>query len=151
MRFWDASALVPLLVRQRASGRMRSLYRSDPLVLAWWGSRVECESAISRLERGGGIKRRAAAAARGRLDQFAATWHEVQPLDPIRDLARRLLRVHELRAADSLQLAAALAAAEGRPATLAFVCLDDRLAEAAEREGFPLLGAAAPRRVTRRP
>lgn len=81
--------------------------------------------------------------ARGRLDRFAATWQEVQPTEPLRDNARRLLRVHDLRAADALQLAAGVAAAEGRPATLAFVCLDDRLAGAAEREGFPVIGADA--------
>jgi predicted nucleic acid-binding protein len=123
---------------------MRSLYRSDPSVLAWWGARIECESAIARLERDGLLRRRSAAAARGRLDRFAATWQEVQPTDLLRDSARRLLRVHDLRAADALQLAAGLAAAEGRPATLAFVCLDERLGVAAEREGFALLGSETP-------
>jgi predicted nucleic acid-binding protein len=139
VRFWDASALVTLLVRQNASLRMRAHYRSDPVVAAWWGSRVECEAAISGLEREGRLERRPALAARRRLDRFAATWHEVQPVDPARASARRLLRVHDLRSADALQLAAALIACEGRPASLAFVCLDDRLAAAAEREGFPVL------------
>lgn len=119
---------------------MRSLYRSDASVLAWWGARVECESALSRLERDGLLSRRSAGVARERLDRFAASWQEVQPSDVLREDARRLLRVHELRAADALQLAAGVAAAEGRPATLPFVCLDDRLAAAAEREGFPILG-----------
>ena len=140
MRFWDSSALVPLLVRQRATGRMRSLYRSDSGVLAWWGAAVECESAISRLEREGLLRRRSAAAARARLDRFAATWHEVQPSERLRENARRFLRVHDLRAADAFQLAAASAAAEGRPGALAVVCLDDRLSAATEREGFPLSG-----------
>jgi hypothetical protein len=129
---------------------MRSLYRSDPMILAWWGTRVECESAISRLEREGGLKRRSATAARGRLDRFAATWHEVQPLESVRDVARRLLRVHGLRAADALQLGAAMAAAEGRPGSLVFVCLDERLTEAAEREGFPPPGAGKPTLSSRR-
>ena len=119
---------------------MRSLYRSDSGVLAWWGARIECESAIARLERDGLLKRGSALAARSRLDRFAATWQEVQPTDPLRESARRFLRVHDLRAADAMQLAAGLAAAEGRPTTLAFVCLDTRLGAAAEREGFPLLG-----------
>ena len=143
MRFWDSSALAPLIVRQKTSGWLRSLYRSDSGVLAWWGARVECESAISRLEREGQLQRRSANAARQRLALFAATWHEVQPSDLLRDNACRLLRVHDLRAADSLQLAAGLAAAEGRPATLAFVCLDQRLAATAEREGFLLIAEAA--------
>jgi len=127
-------------VRQPASGRTRSLYRSDAGVIAWWTTRVESESAISRLERDGAFQPRASRAARARLERFATTWQEVQPSDPIREGARRLLRVHTLRAADALQLAAAIAAAEGRPASLAFVCLDDRLAVAAEREGFMVLG-----------
>lgn len=139
MRFWDSSALAPLIVRQRASGWLRSLYRSDSSVLAWWGARVECESAISRLEREGRLHPRSARAARQRLGLFAATWHEVQPSDLIREQACRVLRVHELRAADSLQLAAGLAASEGRPATLPFVCLDQRLAAGAEREGFTVI------------
>ena len=67
----------------------------------------------------------------------------MQPTDPLRDDARRLLRVHDLRAADALHLAAAFAAAEGRPPTLDFVCLDERLAAAAEREGFRIVGGAS--------
>ena len=109
-------------------------------MLAWWGTRVECESAIARLEREGHLRSRSAGSARARARRFAASWHEVQPSDRLREDAARLLRVHELRAGDALQLASALAAAEGRPATLTFVCLDRRLAEAAEREGFPILG-----------
>ena len=110
---------------------MRALYRSDASVIAWWGARVECESAIARLERDGRIRLRSAAAARGRLDRFATTWQEIQPVETVRDVACRLLRVHDLRAADALQLAAALAASEGRPPTLQVACLDERLAAAA--------------------
>jgi hypothetical protein len=54
----------------------------------------------------------------------------------IKMTARRLLRVHPLRAADALQLAAAFVASERRPPTLEFVCLADRLNDAARREGF---------------
>jgi predicted nucleic acid-binding protein len=82
---------------------------------------------------------RATATALERLDALKNAWHEIQPLESIRRTARRLLRVHELRAADSLQLAAALAAAEGRPDALELVSLDDRLVEAARREGFRVL------------
>jgi predicted nucleic acid-binding protein len=122
---------------------MRSLYRADAGVLVWWGTRVECESAIARLERERKLRPRSAATARGRLARFAATWQEVQPSESLREDALRFLRAHELRATDALQLAAGVAAAEGRPTTLAFVCLDDRLAEAAEREGFPVVGIRA--------
>lgn len=59
--------------------------------------------------------------------------------EQLKDLAKRLLRVHPLRTADALQLAAALVyRAEGSP--LDFVCLDERLCSAAEREGFIVIG-----------
>ena len=71
---------------------------------------------------------------------MTAIWQEVEAGDLVRETAIRLLRVHPLRAADSLQLAAAFVAAEGRPSTLEFVTLDDRLALAAQREGFVVIG-----------
>ena len=53
------------------------------------------------------------------------------------------LRVHPLRAADALQLAAAFVAAERRPASLQVVTLDERLADAMRKEGFALVDIAA--------
>ena len=51
----------------------------------------------------------------------------------------RPLSPARLRAADSLQLAAALIAADHDPATLEILCLDPRLSSAARREGFTVL------------
>jgi predicted nucleic acid-binding protein len=140
VRYWDSSALVPLLVAQPASGPLEKLFRADPEAVAWWGSEVECASALARLERENRLTTRAAGDAFQRLDQLARGWHTVEPLDRARETARRLLRTHDLRAADALQLAAALLASEGRPSTLEFVSLDRRLLVAAGREGFPTLG-----------
>ena len=61
-------------------------------------------------------------------------------VDVVRRHAERLVESHPLRAADALQLGAALAAAEDDPAGLEFVTLDRRQALAAEREGFRVLG-----------
>jgi uncharacterized protein len=47
--------------------------------------------------------------------------------------------VHPLRAADALQLAAAFAAAEGRPGSLELITLDDRLCLAARKKGFAVV------------
>jgi predicted nucleic acid-binding protein len=55
----------------------------------------------------------------------------------------RFLRVHRLRAADALQLAAAFTAAERRPVSLRVVTLDERLADAARKEGFALVDTGA--------
>jgi len=77
-----------------------------------------------------------------RLRQLAAGWHEVDPSDAIREAATRFVRVHPLRAADALQLAAAFLAAERRPASLEIVTLDDRLGAAARKEGFAVIEIA---------
>lgn len=103
------------------------------------GSEPECASAIARLEREGGLSAAATLEAFERLRALARSWHEVQPVVEVRDVAVRLLRVHPLRAADAIQLAAAFVAAERRPPTLEFVCSDERLTEAAEREGFKVV------------
>jgi uncharacterized protein len=138
MRFWDSSAIVPLLVREEGTGRLLRLLRRDAEMLVWWSSGVECVSALCRLEREGQLSRSAMTSALGRLDELAASWIEIEPGQSIRETARRLLRVHALRAADALQLAAAILASEGQPSTLPLVCLDPRLSEAADREGFTL-------------
>ena len=139
MKFWDASAIVPLLVAEELTGRLQALAAKDFAMLVWWGSSVECISALARLERDGALNPRSMTLALQRLRQLAAGWHEVDPSDEIRETAARFLRVHPLRAADALQLAAAFAAAERRPASLEIATLDDRLANAARKEGFVVL------------
>jgi len=72
---------------------------------------------------------------------LAAGWHEIDPNDALREVAVRLLRVHALRAADALQLAAAFQAAEQRPPSLEIVTLE-RLAPVARKEGFAVIDPA---------
>jgi predicted nucleic acid-binding protein len=141
VRFWDASAIVPLLVSEPATDAVLSLLEGDPEVLVWWGTPVECVSALARREREGALSSAGAGAAVERLRQLAGAWQEVLAVDAIRTVAQRLLRVHPLRAADALQLAAAVVASEHEAASLPFVCLDERLADAAAREGFPIVRA----------
>ncbi len=109
-------------------------------MLAWWGTPVEIASALARREREGLLTADDVTTALTTVHALAESWHEIVPSDSIRRTAARLLRAHPLRAADSLQLAAALIAAEHDPTTLEFVCLDVRLARAAQREGFVVLG-----------
>jgi uncharacterized protein len=139
MKFWDASAIVPLLVMEPTTKAVQSLAEKDPTMLVWWTTEVECASAIARLERDTALDDAAVTQAFQRLRQLAHTWHEVDPSDPVREAAVRFLRVHPLRAADALQLAAAFIAAERRPSSLEVVTLDDRLASAARKEGFALI------------
>lgn len=143
MRFWDASAIVPLLINEPSTKHLQALAANDTGMLVWWGSQVECASAIARLESDATLEEPALTQAFERLKQLAAAWHEVDPNDAVREAAVRFLRVHPLRAADSLQLAAAFVAAERRPASLKMITLDDRLGAAARKEGFALVDIQA--------
>jgi uncharacterized protein len=136
VRFWDASAIVPLLVTETTTRAVQTLAARDAAMLVWWATEVECASAIARLEREDALDEAAVREAFQRLTQLATGWHEVDPSDSIRETGVRFLRVHPLRAADALQLAAAFIAAERRPSSLQVVTLDDRLAAAARKEGF---------------
>jgi predicted nucleic acid-binding protein len=139
MRFWDASAIVPLLMMEPSTKHVQALAAKDPAVLVWWATEVECASAITRLERDGALDEPGVRVAFDRLKQLAGGWHEVDPSDAVREAAVRFLRVHPLRAADSLQLAAAFVAAERRPASMDLVTLDERLGAAARKEGFTVI------------
>jgi predicted nucleic acid-binding protein len=138
MRFWDSSAVIPLLVPEVTSNDIQDLFEADPVMIAWWATDVECVSAIARRQRLGRLAEETTINAYDRLNAFRAGWHEVEPTDGIRESAKRLLRVHDLRTADALQLAAALFASEDRPSTLEFLALDQRLLAAARREGFTI-------------
>lgn len=139
MRFWDTSALVPLLVAEGATGAVTALYRADPVVAVVWTTAVECASAVARAEREGVLTPAQAAVGFARLDDLMRMWTEVEPVGELRDIARRLLRVHPLRAADAIQLAAATLASEQRPASLTMVTLDQRVEAAGVKEGFRVI------------
>ena len=136
--FWDTSAIVPLLLDQPATAAAREHARSGLGMVVWWATSVECASAIARLEREDVLDTAAADMARALVDDLAAAWYQVAPTDVVRGHARRLLLRHALRAADALQLGAALVWAEDRPNAHRFCTLDERLAVAARREGFAL-------------
>ena len=131
--------MLPLLVREPASDRMVSVIGEDTAVVTWWGSAVECVYALARLERDDVLGPPDFAAALARLRAVSAGWAEVPATPTVREQAMRLLRVHPLRAADALQLAAAIVASDFQPSSLELVTLDARQAVAAEREGFRVL------------
>lgn len=135
MRFWDSSALVPICLAQPTTALARAAHDEDPELVVWWGSAIECASAIARLHREGHLTDREESSARDLVGILRRSWFEVQPGDGVREQALRLLRLHPLRAADALQLAAALEWA-GSPSSGAFVTFDERLRVAAQREGF---------------
>lgn len=144
MRYWDSSAIVPLLAPQASTAAAESLVQSDAAMLVWWGTTIECVSALARLERERSLTPDEVVAAQARLRALADAWHEVLPHVRVRTNAERLLRLHPLRAADALQLAAALEVAGVQPGLTEFVCFDQRLCEAAAREGLQVIGQSGP-------
>lgn len=139
MRFWDSSALIPLFVREAHSPGLESLAADDPDMMVWWASPVECGSAVHRLRREGVFTTAEAAQVLTRLAGALDAANVVQPGDELCARALRLLGVHPLRAADALQLAAALLWAREKPGGRDFICLDERLRTAAVLEGFAVL------------
>jgi hypothetical protein len=143
MRFWDSSAIIPLLVDEATSADVRAEYIRDPDIVVWWATQVECVSALARLEREMRLTSAELREALARLDALALAWHEVQPVDRVRQVATRLLRTHGLRAADAFQLAAAICASEERAGSVSVVTCDARLAVATEREGSSVVNPAS--------
>ena len=141
MRFWDSSAIVPLCVDVPEAPATRALLRADRAMAVWWATRTECVSALARQVREGSIELRGERQARAILAALGRAWSEVQPSEAVRTLAERLLATHALRAADALQLAAALQWRGGSSTGAQFVSFDGRLRGAAYAEGFAVLPA----------
>lgn len=139
MRFWDASALIPLCLQERQSTALKRLAQEDESMAVWWGSSVECLSAFARLRREAVLSETEEGQARLILRVLQGALTEIEPTPAVREQAGRVLRLHPLRAADAMQLAAALVWCQGDPLQHGFVCLDKRLREAARREGFTVL------------
>lgn len=136
--FWDSSALVPLCVHEANSRRVHAELRKFVPVV-WWGTPMEIHSAIARAHRleqlSDGEKQKALA----QLEILVRGSREILPGDPVRDTARQLLDAHDLRAADSLQLSAALVWCQKRPARRNFLSSDRRLSDAARAQGFAVI------------
>jgi len=131
-----------LIFEEATTETLDRLLLEDDEQATWWGAWVECAVTVNRLRREGRVDEEGEGEARARLDRLAGEWVEVRPMDDVRLLAVLVSKYHPLKAADALQLAAALRWCEGDTAAAGFVCLDERLRRAAEDEGFNVLPAA---------
>ena len=132
--YWDASALVPLVVREATTERYTKIAKETQIV-TWWGSYLECTSAIARLARRGSVPAQVAESYR-MLELLAGEWQEIGSSEKLRRAAARTLKTHVLRTSDALQLGAAIIASGFEPHTARFVSEDKHLRQAADREGF---------------
>ena len=144
MKFCDSSAIVPLVCRENSTASMLRLYSQDMDILVWGLTRTEVLSALCKHARNGSLSGKSFGDAKGKLEALEADWTENVDFESVRDRAGRLLAIHALSAADALQLGAALVCVEEKTRGFHFVTLDERLAEAAAKEGFSIIGAAGP-------
>jgi predicted nucleic acid-binding protein len=141
MRFWDSSAIVPLVASESVSASALELYRKDHEILVWMFTITEVTSALCRKLRDGSLSREAFRRIRVELRELSGDWSEVTAVEPVCRRANRLLEIHPLSAADALQLGAALIATADDPRGFSFVTYDRTLALAAEKEGFSVQDA----------
>ena len=139
MKFLDSCAVIPLCVDEPFSESVRSIAHEDEGFVAWWGTSIECCSAFARYRREHKISMDEERLFRGLINTLVESWNEIIPSEEVRTLASRLLLRYPLRAADSLQLAAAVIWSGYQQDNHEFVCLDKRLRDAAQAEGFKVL------------
>lgn len=138
MRFWDTSAIIPLLSEEDKTTDMQSLLVTDPNMVIWAFTPIEVASALWRKQRArrDDVSR---VAAERRLAALAARWSFVDDFRAVLKEAHQTVARHALKAADALQLAAAVVERMGAAGALPFVTLDKELAAAARAEGFNVL------------
>ncbi len=145
MKFWDTSALVPLIVDEPTTPAMRRVLSGDRDVVVWMLTSVELLSTLGRLGRMAPELADLLPGARLDVMDLFARWTAVTHVEGVRRLAERLVGVHPLSAADAMQLGAAILASGDRPETLDFVTLDQPLGRCAQLEGFHVISSIPPR------
>jgi uncharacterized protein len=136
MSFWDSSALVPLCTNESRSSLAGTLWKRFPQKVVWWSASVEICSALARMERDGSIILQKRLNAERRLEILEKVWTEIQPNSRVKELARTFPAKYKMKAADSLQLAAALVWCKELPNGKDFVSGDGHLIKVAETVGF---------------
>jgi predicted nucleic acid-binding protein len=136
MSFWDSSALVPLCTNEPRSRLAGKFWKQFPQKIVWWETSVEICSALARLERENIITLQKRLNAEKRLEIIEKVWTEIQPAARIKELARTFPAQHKMKAADSLQLAAALFWCKEHPKGKDFISGDEKLIKVAQTVGF---------------
>lgn len=135
LAFWDASALVPLCVHQSITNQAIALYKVYRAVV-WWGTAVEIASALARMVRMKQLSADDWVKSRRLAVALAEEWLVIQPSDALRARATQLVDRYDLRAGDSLQLAAALEWSGNGSHGRVFLTGDRKLREAAILSAF---------------
>ena len=136
MRFWDTSALVPVMISEAQTAGMRALLHADNDILTADIAVIEVASAIWRRRHDGEWSAATLGGAESNFAELTRHWRTIPSSEETTEAALDLLSRHRLRTLDAIQLATAIAFS-GRDRTLPIVTLDNRLTSAARAEGFP--------------
>ncbi len=139
MKFWDTSALLPVFLDEASTPACRQHMADDPGVIVWEGTCVELLSVLARWQRHSRDMDDLWPGLRAEMIRQWRTWLRVADWQRVSPHAQRIVTMHPLKAGDAMQLAAAIAAADGQPDQLPVVTRDHTLAKAAQLEGFPVI------------
>ena len=138
MRFWDSSAIIPLLVLEDKTEYCISAFQTDKEIMVWTMSKVEVFSALCRSFRENTLTEGTFELAKKRMTDLFDIAFEIVSISKVKERALRLLQVHTLKAADALQLASVLVATQEVTSKLPIMCFDEKLKQAAKLEGFAI-------------
>ncbi|PWU13136.1 MAG: hypothetical protein C5B49_15160 [Bdellovibrio sp.] len=137
MLYWESSALVASLIAEKETNRVRlySINTGDLRSYTAIITPLEVESAIQRRLKEQSISSKLADKTRLSITEFRQQAYLIVADQNVLDIALHIQKIYRLRVADALQLASARAGTEN-PSKVHFLCLDEKLNEAAKREGF---------------
>lgn len=138
MKFWDTSALVPLITKEERTPDCQRIIGTDRNVAVSFITPLELTSTIWKRGRRW-IDQAAFRRSLFKIAEFESNWTNVDDAEDILKLARQLITLYVLRSSDAIQLAAALHLVDDHPEDLPFVSLDNDLRRAARSEGFAVL------------
>lgn len=138
MKFWDTSALIPLMLEEPKTGVMRRLLADDPHILTSAFTVIEIASAIWRRRHAGELSIAAHHDADRQFADLSNVWTELPVSTDVIQATLSVLSRHPLRAGDAVQLGTAMVAS-GDARDIAIVTLDKAFIAAARSEGFPTL------------
>lgn len=139
MSFWDSSALGSLLLQEANALEIRSIYDQSETFVMWTLTPVEVVSALYQAARTNRISAEGLRQAEQWLKEAIESFNFVKDIEQVKHRAERILRIHPLKAADALQLAAALVYYDDKPQSQLLITLDTKLAQAGFKEGFTIL------------
>jgi predicted nucleic acid-binding protein len=137
MLYWDSSALVASFISEQETNKVRSFSMNAGDLRSYTAiiTPLEIESAIQRRFKEQSITVKQIDEARLLTMEFRKKTYLVVADQNILDIALHIQKIYNLRVADALQLGSARAGTEN-PSKVYFLCLDEKLNEAAKREGF---------------